>query len=36
MRILWEDPLGIQLVLIALSLQIVGTIIITRLVKIEY
>jgi tight adherence protein B len=36
MRILWEDPLGVQLVLIALTLQIVGTIIITRLVKIEY
>ena len=36
MRILWEDPLGIQLIIIALTLQIVGTIIITRLVKIEY
>jgi tight adherence protein B len=36
MRILWEDQLGIQLVLIALTLQIVGTIIITRMVRIEY
>jgi tight adherence protein B len=36
MRILWEDPLGIQLVLIAIGLQILGTIIISRLVRIEY
>lgn len=36
MRILWEDPLGIRLILIALTLQIIGTIIITRLVRIEY
>jgi tight adherence protein B len=36
MRILWEDPLGVRLILIAVTLQIVGTIIITRLVKIEY
>jgi tight adherence protein B len=36
MSILWEDPLGVRLILIALTLQIVGTIIITRLVRIEY
>jgi tight adherence protein B len=36
MRILWEDPLGVRLILIALTLQIVGTIIITRMVRIEY
>ncbi len=36
MRILVDDPLGLRLVGIALSLQIIGTIIITRLVKVEY
>ena len=36
MRILWEDPLGVQLVMIAVALQIVGTFIISRLVRIEY
>jgi tight adherence protein B len=36
MRILWEEPMGVKLVLIAVALQIVGTFIITRLVKIEY
>lgn len=36
MRILWEDPLGVQLILFAVGLQILGTIIITRLVRIEY
>jgi tight adherence protein B len=36
MRILWEDPLGIQLIVMAVILQIVGTIIISRLVRIEY
>jgi tight adherence protein B len=36
MRILWEEPLGLRLVLIAIGLQILGTIIISRLVKIEY
>jgi tight adherence protein B len=36
MRILWEDPLGIQLVLVAIGLQLIGTFVITRLVKIEY
>jgi len=36
MRILWDDPLGVKLVLIAIGLQILGTIIINRLVKIEY
>jgi tight adherence protein B len=36
MRILWEDPLGLRLVLAAIVLQITGTIIIARLVRIEY
>jgi len=36
MSTLWEDPLGVRLVLIALALQIVGTFIISRLVRIEY
>ena len=36
MRILWDDPWGVQLMLMAMTLQIVGTIIISRLVKIEY
>lgn len=31
-----EDPLGIRLVLTALTLQVVGTIIISRMIKIEY
>jgi tight adherence protein B len=33
---LWEDPLGVRLVLGAVVLQIIGTIIISRLVRIEY
>jgi tight adherence protein B len=36
MRILWEDPMGLNLVIAALVLQILGTIIISRMVKIEY
>ena len=36
MRILWDDPWGVQLMLMAMTLQIVGTIVISRLVKIEY
>jgi tight adherence protein B len=36
MRILWEDPLGLQLVLAAVTLQLTGTSIISRMVKIEY
>jgi tight adherence protein B len=36
MRILWEDPLGLRLVGLAILLQITGTIIISRLVRIEY
>ncbi|MCC7032027.1 MAG: type II secretion system F family protein [Acidobacteria bacterium] len=36
MRILWEDPLGVRLILIAVVLQITGTIIISRMVRIEY
>ncbi|MGE0460831.1 MAG: type II secretion system F family protein [Vicinamibacterales bacterium] len=36
MRILWEDPLGVRLILIAVVLQVAGTIIISRMVRIEY
>ena len=36
MRILWDDPWGVQLMLMAMTLQIIGTIIISRLVRIEY
>jgi tight adherence protein B len=36
MRILWEDPLGLRLVVLAIVLQVTGTIIISRLVRIEY
>jgi tight adherence protein B len=36
MRILWEDPMGLNLVMAAVFLQVLGTIIISRLVKIEY
>ena len=36
MRILWEDPMGLNLVLGAVVLQVLGTIIISRMVKIEY
>jgi tight adherence protein B len=36
MRILWTDPLGIRLVLIALVLQIIGALMIRKMVDIEY
>lgn len=36
MSILWEDPLGLQLVMAAVVLQLTGTIIISRMVRIEY
>ena len=36
MRILWEDPLGVRLVIIAVILQLTGTFIISRMVRIEY
>ena len=36
MKVLWEDPLGVRIVLVAVTLQIIGTIIISRMVKIEY
>lgn len=36
MKILWEDPWGVQLLLIAATLQVIGSVIISRLVKIEY
>lgn len=36
MRILWEDPWGVQLLLVAGTLQLIGTFVISRLVRIEY
>jgi len=36
MRILIDDPLGLRLVAIAVALQVIGTLIIAKLVKIEY
>jgi tight adherence protein B len=36
MRILWEDPMGLNLVIAAVVLQVIGTIIISKMVKIEY
>jgi tight adherence protein B len=36
MRILWEDPWGVQLLLVAGALQVTGSFIISRLVRIEY
>jgi tight adherence protein B len=36
MSVLTTDPVGVRLVLIALVLQVVGTVMIARMVKIEY
>ena len=36
MKVLWEDPWGVNLLLIAGTLQLIGTFIISRLVRIEY
>ena len=36
MRILWEDPLGVRLVIAAVALQLTGTFIISRMVRIDY
>jgi tight adherence protein B len=36
MRILWEDPWGVQLLLVAGTLQVIGSFIISRMVRIEY
>jgi len=36
MRILWEDPLGVRLVIAAVILQLTGTFIISRMVRIDY
>jgi Flp pilus assembly protein TadB len=36
MKVLGEDPWGLNLVLIAGTLQLIGTFIISRLVRIEY
>jgi len=36
MRVLWHDPLGINMIALAIFLQITGAMIIRRLVQIEY
>jgi len=36
MRVLWEDPWGVRLMLGAGALQLIGTIVIARMVRIEY
>jgi Flp pilus assembly protein TadB len=36
MRILIEDPLGVQMIVVAIVLQITGTLIIRRIVNVEY
>jgi tight adherence protein B len=36
MRVLVDDPMGVRLVLFAVTMQVVGTIIISRLVKVDY
>ena len=36
MRVLWEDPWGLQLMLVAGVLQVIGAVTIARLVRIEY
>ena len=36
MRVLVDDPLGLRLIAVAVGLQVLGTFIISRLVKIEY
>ena len=36
MRILWEDPWGVRLLLLAGILQVIGTVAISRMVKLEY
>jgi Flp pilus assembly protein TadB len=36
MRVLWEDAWGVRLLLLARTLQLIGTIAISRMVRIEY
>lgn len=36
MRVLWEDPWGVRLLLVAGTLQLIGTFVISRMVRIEY
>jgi len=36
MSLLWTDPTGIRMVAVALTLQVVGTLIIRKLVDVEY
>jgi len=36
MSLLWTDPTGIKMVVVALVLQIVGTLVIRKLVNVEY
>lgn len=36
MRVLFDDPLGVRLILFAVGMQVIGTIIISKLVQVEY
>jgi len=36
MSLLWTDPTGLKMVAVALVLQVVGTLVIRRLVDVEY
>jgi tight adherence protein B len=36
MKVLWEDPWGLQLMMIAGMLQVIGSVIIARMVRVEY
>jgi Flp pilus assembly protein TadB len=36
MGLLWTDPIGIKMVVVAIVLQVVGTLLIRKLVNIEY
>jgi len=36
MKVLWTDPMGLQLIAVAITLQVVGSLIIRKLVNIEY
>ena len=36
MSVLWKDPTGVKMVVVALILQVMGTLIIRKLVDVEY
>ena len=35
-RVLIDDPLGVRLIAFAVAMQLIGTFVISRLVKVEY